>query len=551
LAEALLPFVPPSVPPPPDKEMPRKDLLNIGSNPSTGPTGPRDGVGFPSIKSLMLENQSNAAPAAPPRATLRAPMPSAPAELPPMNPAAITVTDSGTRPGLPPMSKGISTGGPTMARSPGISTATAMPSPPPPTNKGLFLPTLIIVLLLAVGAAGAGYFFFVSRPPTAAETHAATQPTNPDDALPVLRVTRIQTSPWWGKPNTYDSVQKALAVAKAGDRIILMDQDWAEVLTIDGSKLAKNLTLESSPPSKDTDTVWRLPTDRQTESGKSPPILSLSNIEGLRIKGIVFDGENYPAHLISITGRCPGLKMERLELKGFQGSAIRFQDCVGKRDDPASFKQLRIRPARSAGAEYALLFDRGPRPDIGALNQFLAFHECRFEGQYNVAAVRLEGAVTDAEFLRNRFYKARAAFSYAKTEPPPRLRLSISSNTFYEVQAAFHFMALPPVDLTKEQRDQDNRLRLRNNLFARVPALVSVDVGVEAGEEKAKLLFESEGTIVDRDSNTDGPKILAPKVVTFELSTDPTKDATFLRYTKTSVLYKACDNQPAGCPPPD
>jgi serine/threonine protein kinase len=548
LAEALLPIAPPSAPPPPDKEMPRKDPPNLG-----GVAPPRDAVGFASIKSLMLDSPSGAKPhATPVRAPLRTLMP---AETPskPNVKAGATVLDSAVRLAPPPGGRILPPeADPARATFTPSGTPTEMGTNPAPRKPGVFLPALVVGLLLAVFAGAGAYYLFFARQPGTPTTTALIDPT-PGVETPVLRVTRITTSPWYGKPNSFSTVREALRAAKPGDHILLIDPDWAEVLAID-AKLAKNVTLRADAPTKDRRAVWRLPTDRQSrEDGKSPPpILTLTNVEGLRIQNIVFDGEGYPADLTAVTGACPGLKMERVDLTGFSRAALRFQDCEGDSTYAAEFKQLRIYPNRTKGAENAILFDGGADRRIPAWNRYLLFNECRFEGPYTAGAVHVKGSVTNTDFTRNRFYNAGAAFTYADADPLPHMALTISANTFYNVTTAFQFKTLPAVDVNKPPAEQENLLRLRNNLFCKVPALVRLGVG-KGSEEDLKKLFENAGAVVDKASGLDGSGILTAKRLEFELEADPNpaKDGSFLRYPGTSQLAAAgADGQPVGCPPP-
>jgi hypothetical protein len=160
------------------------------------------------------------------------------------------------------------------------------------------------------------------------------------------------------------------------------------------------------------------------------------------------------------------------------------------------------------------------------------------------------GSIANTDFTRNRFYKGQSAFHYASADPPLTIAMKLSSNTFTEIGSVFEFKAMPAVNSKKPEKD--NLIKLRNNLFFRVPALVRAAVGKVTGDE-LRPLFEEVGTVFHEDSGNDGIRVLPNlKRLAFDLDVNPApeRDASFLRYPVTSKLYTAgADDQPVGVPP--
>src|SRR5262249_15641916 len=143
--------------------------------------------------------------------------------------------------------------------------------------------------------------------------------------------------------------------AKANDRIVLLDQFYEERLVADGSdmSLPANITVESNAPGG-KEAIWHLPANISDNA----PLLTLANVQGLRIRGLVFDGEGRIDRLITLRGRCPGLTLENLRLQGFKRAAIGLVGCGGDADRPVVLQQLRTRAGN--GAESALCLESLP-----------------------------------------------------------------------------------------------------------------------------------------------------------------------------------------------
>jgi hypothetical protein len=250
-----------------------------------------------------------------------------------------------------------------------------------------------------------------------------------------------------------------------------------------------------------------------------------------------------------VTGPCPGLKLEKLHVKEFKRSAITFSGCAGERDQPIHVHQLRTTTGRKKLRICALNFKVDPGKDANASNRYITVSDCRFEGLYR-SVVQLEGPVAFVSFVRNRFYMYRkgdrgegVAFLYKGTEPVPELRLTIASNTFLRFNTCLHLPRLVPVGA-------DSGVELSRNLFLSPTTLVSSD-GPESEASWKPLLRNCVGN-VSRGKSEPGVCPEPALALEFEdLSENTEDDNLFLRYPKTSPLFKAGPgNTPVGVPPP-
>jgi eukaryotic-like serine/threonine-protein kinase len=259
------------------------------------------------------------------------------------------------------------------------------------------------------------------------------------------------------QPGTYATVLSALQKARPGDRIQINEETWEEALILDGTgQLGRDVLLEGSAPGGKP-VVWRAP----RELNEARPLLQIAGIPGLQLKGFVFDGQDRIKDLLTFSGPCPGLTLEDVHLKGFQRSAVWLRGCSGNADRPVTLRHVRATPNRSAPS--ALLFE----PPAGEAVRQVRVVECRLEGPYQAAAI-VAGPATEIEFKNNRIFNAQDGLLYRKATPAHPLALTLSGNTFCDVEkCALHFETVPPLD--------GSRVTLTSNLFARVGVLARTD----------------------------------------------------------------------------
>jgi serine/threonine protein kinase len=304
---------------------------------------------------------------------------------------------------------------------------------------------LAVTVLLALGA-----WFLVHKSGT-----AATNPAPVDHREPAtFTVTRSAV------PGSFMAVSTALDLAHDGDRIVVVDETLEEPLVLDSGKRGRNVTIEAGCPGKRV--RWGCPTPAPGR------LIALSNVEGLHLKGFDIDGQDRVPDLVVLSGRCPGLVLEDLHLKGFTHSAVSLRNCTASTSSaPVTLHKVRITSSKITPA--ALDFQVNSRVAPG-LNRDVVVADCRLEGPFQ-AAVDIAGPVNNLEFRHNRFFNCDTGFVYRKAIPYPPIRMKVTSNTFHTVrQAALHFEAMP----LAEQSAQETRIVVENNVFAATGELVHV-----------------------------------------------------------------------------
>jgi serine/threonine protein kinase len=345
-----------------------------------------------------------------------------------------------------------------------------------------------------------------------------------------------------GEAAPFKSVKEALNRAPAGAVIVLTDPVHTERLDLIDFK-RKDITIEADAGKA---IVWRAP-----PNDSSKRLLVLNNVEGLRFKGITFDGDGHVGYAIALSMRCPDVKLENITVQGFTQSGILLMNCAGDTSKPVLLQQLRL--VTDKPVESGMSFEVNPSITGLTFNQSIKVKDCRFEGPFK-AAVQFQvpppesgktvaTVAVDIDFSGNRFYKAADAFLYnpRKTAPAPKLTLTVDSNTFCGLSNAAIDFAVLPAPQTQ------SRVIVKNNLFDNVPALAKVP---GAPGTPGSLILPS-GNVRNERTTKEGNLSLGAKSIAFPaLPTDPSDDRTFLRYPKDSALMRAGeDGRPVGAGP--
>jgi serine/threonine protein kinase len=334
------------------------------------------------------------------------------------------------------------------------------------------------------------------------------------------------------RASSFKTVQEAFNKAQEGDRIIVVDEQWEEALILDYKRTPRGLTLEGGDA--------RVPVHWHCPAAVRDRLIAVNNVQGLRIKGFLFDGQGRVGDLIAVQGNCAGFALENSILQGFTRNGIAFSNCTGGAKDPVLLHRVRI--AVPAQGESAVIFRVNPQL-TPLYNQYHRITDCRFEGPAKNGAVHLAAPVLDLELQRNRFYNSGDGIIYVKAAPRNPVQLTLEHNTFSQESVALRFHGLPLAD-------KDSWVVIRNNLFAKTGVLAEVDdQGDKHRVAEVMRIFQSISNIRDSDSK-EGNLNLKAAHLSFTLPTNPADDATFLRYQKNDPLAKAGDNfQPVGVPP--
>jgi hypothetical protein len=473
LAAALDPWAAEPVPPPREEEMPQ-----------LCPAAARS-VSSPEMDASMATptGMNRPAPTRPGRGGAEGVIP-----LVHETPRPVSMADVATPPAMP---------------QPTAPTAGARPEPRPPAPPDAQAParrrSLRAVALVAVAVViGLGLRIGMGRLRGTAETPGAT-------------VHVVSKS---GGPSVFSSIQEALFHAKPGDHVQVADATWEESLHLTGEVGAgRGVVLEGAG---EQPVIWRAPKGHRDDQ----PLVYLSSVAGLRLRNFALDGQDRVKDLVAVAGPCPGLTLEDLSLTGFSQSAVSLSDCSGEADSPVTLHRLRAAPTHAAAA--AVRFDGRP----GEGNRCVHVLESRLEGRYE-AAVTFTGPSVDIEFVRNRLFNTTDGFLYRTATPPAALGLTLASNTFCTVAGvAVRFENSPPPAVS--------RVTFSKNLFARTGSLARIDNATRAAGTAAELLPESTGNVRDTAS-PEGNLSLQAVALNFELPTEPTDDAHFLRYGRASM----------------
>lgn len=346
-----------------------------------------------------------------------------------------------------------------------------------------------------------------------------------------------------GNPPIYASggnntLAKGVERAKSGDWIVVPGNKVEGTLDIDGSTFGREVTIigvvgPNGPP------VWR----PQNSAGRSTPLIRVTGVERLVIENLTLDGEGRLDHLVEIRGRCPGLKLTKLQMKGFQKRAVVLDGARGEADGEIVLDHLRVTVDPAVGLAEAAVAFRPSLPGVApaVANQHVRVTDCRFEGGF-ATAVSIEGPSVYLSFQRNRFYRCRDGFRLTDNPAADRVRLTVEGNTLVGVERVLNLERLP-------SPDENNRFVFRNNLFVRAPILVRAGRTLGA-DDQARLFVGSAGNIHDPDSGREGGTLLGARAMTFNpLPTDPADDNQFLKYPADQPLATTgIGRQPVGVP---
>jgi serine/threonine protein kinase len=263
-----------------------------------------------------------------------------------------------------------------------------------------------------------------------------------------------------GKEGTFRTVREALRAAREGDRIVIEDERWEEQLSIEEpttGKRSRDITIESGLYNKPV--LWACP-----DKPRDNKFVNLANVEGLRLKGFIFDGQNRVPDVITLTGSCPGLSLEDVQLINFSRYGVAAWNCYGRPDARVTFSRVRIvGGGDKPSAVY--LHARTSMPP----NQHLTFSDCRLEGPYKSGAVVIEGPTQDIQFKGNRIFNAESAFHYKPGgKPHAVLQIALESNTIAKVGRGVYLE-----DVLNPQ--VKNKIAVKNNLFTQSGVAAQVD----------------------------------------------------------------------------
>jgi serine/threonine protein kinase len=536
VVEALAPWTQTSIPPPPEREMPRLSpaAQGPGSHPDLRPAGGSSTANGPATPPSQPANPTpppaaRPAPATAPRGTSpAAPRPAAVRPPPTPPPRA-----NGTAPGRPGLGQAAAAAwgavtlpaerpAPTPRPRPTLAAPATRPQPVKARERTDRQPVRAPARRLAlvrkywwVGALAALALATVAVLALRRDGPAAQAPPAEPRVLKV------------GGSAAYKTVREALPEARPGDCIVVQD-DVEEPLRLEGRD-GNGVSIEAAPGKR---IVWTCPADEV-----DGPFFLLAGVKGVHLKGFVIDGGNKVGNLIQLRGQCPGVVLEDMEWKGFTRAALAIRACKGGRGKDA-VRVTRVRAVTPADhpADYAVIFEHTElRP-----TEYVTVRDSRFEGPYKVAAVDINAPLSGAEFVGNRVYQAAAGLRYEARIPSYLIQLTVAQNTFCDVKVGLDFQGVPTPD-------DGSLVAVNANLFAGVQRLLQLPEARPIDDAALAKVFHMP---TNNFSDPEHPDSRLPALkASVRLVTTPGTDA-FLRYPKDSPLSTAGqDRTPVGAGP--
>ena len=301
-----------------------------------------------------------------------------------------------------------------------------------PAVAGILGLALVTCVAAAIAVMGSG-----TKPTKPADTLAtgnssSTPPTAPQGP-PLPNVSELPPLPAGallvaaeGPAPRFATIAEALATLKPGEKklVVVRHPVLAEQLTLTGPKHA-NVTIESGFPNNQV--TWTAPANAPDK-----PLLELASVESVTVRGFKFDGNMRVSDAVRVSGRCPGLVIEDVQLVGFSRAGVSLSGAVGFEDRPVTLRKLRA-VSNGTGGDGVLF-------DTGEASNFVKVLDCRFEGALG-AGVAVSGPALNVEVRRNRFYRTRAGIHYRAAAVP--FAAQIRSNTFFEVATGIEFASIP------------------------------------------------------------------------------------------------------------
>lgn len=336
----------------------------------------------------------------------------------------------------------------------------------------------------------------------------------------------------------FTSINSALQAASSGDTILITDrQTYAESLILTSrtsSKGFKSITIrgEISEDGKRAKIVP--PPAHQPVT----PLISIEDVEGLSLVGLLIDGDDALQTTVYIKGRCPDLKLNDVRIEGFQQHGIVLDSLSETGRHEVLLSKVNIRQNQPQPAQAAVRFQ-------GKSCEAMQLKQCRIQGAYEAAiwfATPVQGFLMEQSLL---FGGKGKAILWADSIPSnQRMNVTIQQNTFWNFEAG--------LAMHVSMNASDIYFTVRNNLFYQVKSLLHID------SAKAKMKPESLagglaglGNVFDTQGSGPGVATQVPKFgvkgIAFTLNTSPTPPKDFLRYPPDSPLQKAGErNDPVG-----
>jgi serine/threonine protein kinase len=381
-------------------------------------------------------------------------------------------------------------------------------------------------------------------------------PAQSQDKLYVTRNPQLAA----GRKDVLATLGEAVARARPGQQVLVLDEQLEENVEIDGQKLHA-LRVESGRPGGQPVT-WRPAADASPDR----PLVRLVNPVSIQVRGFVLDGGRRTDHLMVASGACGGLRLEDLYLTDAAKESLVLDGCAAPPGQAATLERLRFttlqdysvpanHTAEAIRPAALLCTASAGGPPSEPLN--LVVRWCRFEGMFRACA-RFEVPV-EAEVRLNRFYSLRAderppeaksidAISVKVPQSGP-VKMMIASNTMSRFTNLLHLNALPAAG-------GESRFVLRSNLVMGLMDDAWVFVDSKPSDDQARPFFpDSEGNLSRPNTVARGlgARVIPRKYHQFGYIDVSLGSDSFLRYKAEGdtkpLLTAGANGEPVGVPP--
>lgn len=314
-----------------------------------------------------------------------------------------------------------------------------------------------------------------------------------------------------GGENAVRTLREALSKVRAGDTIVLAEPRVIEAkLTLDRAQ-HKNITIESATPDGKPAVI--------EASGGVPIMFDASDVEGLKLRNVEFNGEGLAETAVQVSGRAPGTVLDRVTVRGVKRTAFSLLNAAGDS----------TRPIQLANCRTLLSNSRQTGVWIRAENvnsSRIAIQGLRVEGNDKGVGIRLEGACADVEIAGGRFYKLETAVWFDPPPPNREVKAHVAANTISDSDTGLMFDLPPPAQppAMKVQSGEFDVL-VERNYFARTGAIARKGDGPLTG---VKAVDNAHGPEAKESPDYSlSSTLLAEHVLP---RPDLANDATFLRF---------------------
>src|SRR5262249_29857373 len=125
-------------------------------------------------------------------------------------------------------------------------------------------------------------------------------------------------------------------------------------------------------PEQGKKVTWRCPPGAPPNSKL---LLVGSGGAGLQLRGLTLDGNNHTEALVTLFGKCAGVKLENLDLRNTKRYGLLIMNCEGTNEQPVQLSDLTF---QTQAGQTAIRFDwQKQLVETARQTRFVHFRDCR------------------------------------------------------------------------------------------------------------------------------------------------------------------------------